>query len=397
MPLEISEIKQIAGRAGRYKTAHQAVAEAKAKASAPEPAIGLDDTPVVEPENTTIGCATTLDQIDFRGLREGMEREAEPIKTAGLFPPSLIVERFANYFPPGTPFSYIMLRLHEICNVHPRFQLCALKDQLAIADAIHLIRNLSVQDRIMLCAAPSNMRDQAEKAFLQELATCIAEHGNGDLLDLPNLPLEILDTEPSGERDYLKNLERLHKMLVLYLWLSYRFPNVFISRKLTTHVTKLVEERIEQTLTRFSFTQQYQDVNVMRRKAIKKLTENKERGSETNTNGSHAGVVATDMSHTLGDALGDTHSIDDEVALSPNDEYECPTLEVDGSGPDDEETERLKPGERVEDFDEVGVYKANGTENTQTASDPAEDVSTEQAHSHIGLTADQLDTTQPRI
>jgi ATP-dependent RNA helicase SUPV3L1/SUV3 len=106
-----------------------------------DPAIGLDDKkPDAEeakaPESTTVGWVTTLENDDHRYLKYGLEREPEEIKTAGLFPPSVIVERFANYFPPGTPFAYIMLRLHEISKIHPRYHLCALKDQLAIADAI---------------------------------------------------------------------------------------------------------------------------------------------------------------------------------------------------------------------------------------------------------------------
>jgi ATP-dependent RNA helicase SUPV3L1/SUV3 len=380
--LQISEIKQIAGRAGRYKTAHQAVAEDKAKETTVDPVIGLDDTPVIKPENTTIGYATTLHQIDFNNLKHGMEREAEPIKTAGLFPPSLIVERFANYFPPGTPFSYITLRLHEISNIHPRFQLCALKDQLAIADAIHLIRNLSIQDRIMLCAAPSNMRDMEEKAFMQELATCIAENKSGDLLDLPNLPLEIIDTEPSDSREYLKGLEQLHKMLVLYLWLSYRFPNVFTSRKLTTHVTKLVEEKIEQTLTRFSFTEQFRAAfDAKRRKTIKQLTEeDKERGSKPIT-----------------DVLDDPRDMEDEVALSPGDEHEYYTAELDESERNNHRMDdKIHPREDEEEHEEAEVLKGD-TENTPAASDSSDDPSGKQAPLHIDLTPEQTATTQPRI
>jgi ATP-dependent RNA helicase SUPV3L1/SUV3 len=334
VPLQISEIKQIAGRAGRYKTAHQAVIEDQAKESAVDHVIGLDDTSVIVPENTTVGYATTLDQVELRGLREGMEREAEPIKTAGLFPPSLIVERFANYFPPGTPFSYIMLRLHEISNIHPRFRLCALKDQLAIADAIHLIKNLSIQDRITLCAAPSNMNDKAEKAFMQALATCIAENDSGDLLELPNLPLEILDTEPSGERNYLKDLERLHKMLVLYLWLSYRFPNIFTSRTLTTHVTKLVEEKIEQTLTQFSFTERHRaDFDMKRRKAIERYTKG-------------------------GEAKGGKSIVDGEEVVPPSDDgHEYPIPEADESERSNEESAELQPREEEEDHDEAEGLK----------------------------------------
>ncbi|KAF1945215.1 hypothetical protein EJ02DRAFT_60284 [Clathrospora elynae] len=259
VPLQISEVKQIAGRAGRYKTAHQAVATASAQTSladtAVDPAIGLD-TEVKDPEAQTVGWVTTLDHVDHEYLKMGMTREPEEIKSAGLFPPSLIVERFANYFPPGTPFSYIMLRLHEISEIHPRFHLCALKDQLAIADCIHTVKNLSVQDRIMICAAPINMRDKGEKAFLRSMAESIADNKSGNLLHLESLPLAIMDKDPSGDRSYLYALEQLHKMLVCYLWLSYRFPNVFTTRTLANYTKKLVEDQIEKTLTDFSFIEQ---------------------------------------------------------------------------------------------------------------------------------------------
>tara|TARA_R110002003_G_scaffold96_28_gene7637 strand:+ start:484 stop:1401 length:918 start_codon:yes stop_codon:yes gene_type:complete len=214
----------------------------------------LDEKPESkEPEQQTVGWVTTLDQVDHNHLKRGMELEPEPIKTAGLFPPSLIVERFANYFPPGTPFSYIMLRLHEISEIHPRFHLCGLKDQLGIADCIHTVKNLSVQDRIVICAAPVNVRDKGERLFLHSLAECIADGKSGNLLDLDKLPLSVMDKPPSGNRPYLYSLEQLHKMLVCYLWLSYRFPNVFTTRTLANYAKKLVEDQIEKTLTEFSF------------------------------------------------------------------------------------------------------------------------------------------------
>ncbi|KAF2631246.1 ATP-dependent RNA helicase SUV3 mitochondrial precursor [Macroventuria anomochaeta] len=246
VPLQVSEIKQIAGRAGRYKTAADAVSDNTPSANG--------ETKVAKKEKT-VGWCTTLDQIDLDVLKEGMSREPDPIKTAGLFPPSLIVERFANYFPPGTPFSYILLRLHEISEIHPRFHLCGLKEQLAIADAIHTIKGLSIQDRIMITSAPCNMRDKAEKIFLRTLAECIAEGKSGNLLELPNLPLNVMDEPARGDRKYLYSLEQLHKMVVLYLWLSYRFPNVFTTRSLAVYTKKLLEDQIESTLTEFSHTE----------------------------------------------------------------------------------------------------------------------------------------------
>ena len=272
VPLQISEVKQIGGRAGRYRSAHQAVAEDTKthahKDAAVDPVIGLDDGKgnLVEEEPVeasspapTVGLVTTLDRWDYAYLKRSMEQEPEPIHTAGLFPPSLIIERFANYFPPGTPFSFILLRLHEMSMMHPRFHLCGLKDALAIADEIHLVKNLTTADRIVICATPCNMRDEGERKFLRSLAECIANRSSGELLDLPNLPLEVLDQEPSHERKYLSSLEQLHKMVVAYLWLSFRFPQVFTTRKVANHLKQITEEAIEQTLMRFSWTQQVRE------------------------------------------------------------------------------------------------------------------------------------------
>ncbi|KAH9882159.1 hypothetical protein J1614_001331 [Plenodomus biglobosus] len=250
-PLVVSDVKQIAGRAGRFKTAQQAI---NSDTQASDPVIGLDDTPSLPPsEPKVVGWVTTLDEVDHQHLKQSMTREPAPIHTAGLFPPALIIERFANYFPPGTPFSYILLRLHEISELHPRFHICELKDQLAIADAIHSIKSLSIQERITLCAAPTNMREQIERDFIHSLAECIATNRTANLLELEYLPLHVMDVPPVSGRVYLYELERLHKMLVTYLWLSYRFPNVLVSRTLANYAKKLVEDKIEATLTRFSF------------------------------------------------------------------------------------------------------------------------------------------------
>jgi ATP-dependent RNA helicase SUPV3L1/SUV3 len=288
VPLQISEVKQIAGRAGRFKTAHEAVAHSTASVAdiAVDPAIGLDDkAPDNEepkaPETRTVGWVTTLDQIDHDYLKIGMSREPEEIKTAGLFPPSLIVERFANYFPPGTPFSYIMLRLHEISEIHPRFHLCGLKDQLAIADCIHTIKNLSTQDRIMICSAPINMRDRGEQQFLRSLAECIADGNSGNLLDLDRLPLSVMDKPQSSDRSYLYSLENLHKMLVCYLWLSYRFPNVFTTRTLANYTKKLVENQIETTLTNSSIIEEARGkMRKQREQARKEMDEQEQEEDE---------------------------------------------------------------------------------------------------------------------
>ena len=301
-PLSIADTKQIGGRAGRYRSAHQD--NASAKATQDITAVKGEDPPVeVQSATTTttahavvtdpnaaqtavfspdesqsdgalgqnappgsaipsaqtsssVGIVTTLEKFDFPVIAAAMKAEPEPIRTAGIFPPAPIVERFATYFPPGTPFSYILMRLHELSQMHSRFHLCGLRDQLWIADLIEPAQGLTTSDRNILCACPASKSDaDLYKQLMPAFARCIEQQTGGSLLDIQEIPLEVLELEASASRDYLRQLERLHKGVVSYLWLSYRFAGIFTTRPLAFHVKGLVEEKIEHVLNQFSFTE----------------------------------------------------------------------------------------------------------------------------------------------
>ncbi|KAF7187531.1 ATP-dependent RNA helicase suv3, mitochondrial [Pseudocercospora fuligena] len=257
--LSIADIKQIGGRAGRFRTAAQAaeapaseadLAAAKGEPKPDQEMLDADDTP----EN--VGLVTTLERFDFPVIRTAMGSEPEPIKSAGIFPPAPVLERFAGYFPPGTPFSYILARLHELSQMHPRFHLCGLKDQVWIADLIEGVEGLSIADKNILTSCPANKSDtDMWVKLMPAFARCIANQSGGDLTDIEDLPLEILEAEVVGSREYLRALEQLHKGVVVYLWLSYRFAGVFNTRALAFHVKRLVEDKIEKTLSSFSFSE----------------------------------------------------------------------------------------------------------------------------------------------
>ncbi|OQO09523.1 hypothetical protein B0A48_04925 [Cryoendolithus antarcticus] len=249
--LSIADIKQIAGRAGRYRTAAQATQKADETVSA---AKGDPSPDISEPEN--IGIVTTLEKFDFPVVRSAMSSEAEPILSAGIAPPSPVLERFSSYFPPGTPFSYILTRLHELCMMHKRFHLCALKDHVWLADLIEPIEALTVVDRNIICACPASQTDaEMWKSLMPAFARIIASQTGGNIADIPELPLEVLEQEASPNREYLKSLETLHKGVVAYLWLSFRFAGIFNTRALANHVKDMVEQKIEEVLDKFSFTE----------------------------------------------------------------------------------------------------------------------------------------------
>lgn len=251
--LENFEIKQIAGRAGRYKTAQDAVKGALNDGAADGEPIGTAPLqlalPEAQPNNT--GYVTTLEKFDLEVVDKAMKTEVEPLKAAGILPPASIINRFASYFPPGTPFSYIVLRLHEIASINPRFKLCRLSDQIDIADVIQPC-NLTVNDRQIFMAAPATLTDPGMQEVVLEFAQCVADHSGGELLSMKSIYFEILDVDMEdyigGVTDYLRRVETLHKALTLYLWLSYRFAGVFKSQALAFHAKSLVEDRIDQCL-----------------------------------------------------------------------------------------------------------------------------------------------------
>jgi ATP-dependent RNA helicase SUPV3L1/SUV3 len=239
-PLRISEIKQIAGRAGRYRTVAQEI----------EASVNHEDLSGNQPlpAQESVGYVTTLNEFDFPRVKRAMSRNTSPITSAGILPPSEVIARFAAYFPPVTPFSYIMHRFSEVCKTHPRFHMCDIDQKLAVADAIQPY-NLTIFDRIKFIKAPIALRDRGMYHATRLFAKCVSEQSGGELLEMEGVDLEILD-EPAGTTsEYLNRLEALHKVLTNYLWLSYRFAGVFKSQALCFHVKSLVEDKIKDYLS----------------------------------------------------------------------------------------------------------------------------------------------------
>ncbi|KAF2861055.1 P-loop containing nucleoside triphosphate hydrolase protein [Piedraia hortae CBS 480.64] len=227
----VPDIKQIAGRAGRYRTATQG-----------------------QGGGENVGLVTTLEKFDYPLVAAAMQAEPSPIKTAGLFPPCGVLERFSSYFPVGTPFSYILMRLHELSEMHPRFHLCGLRDQTYVADLIEPIKGLTIADRNIICATPTGRNASMWSKLMPAYARCIAEQRGGHLADIKELPLEDLERPAPTSRAQLANLEKLHQGIVAYLWLSYRFAGIFPTRSLAFYVKGIVETKIEEELDKLCFT-----------------------------------------------------------------------------------------------------------------------------------------------
>ncbi|CAK7236514.1 RNA helicase [Sporothrix bragantina] len=279
--LNVPEVKQIGGRAGRYRTAAAAIktdSQDASEAGQSGPKVDSTSVPGAKTKWGTPGFVTTLEDEDLPIVQNAFQSEAPPLEAAGIQPPVFAVEQFARYFPPETPFSFILTRMRELAKVSGLFDMCSPKETIEICNIIEAYR-MTIYDRCIFIASPASLRDPGQREVLAAFARCVSEMRGGALLDIPEINLEILDVEraeffPGGPSKYLLNLEALHKAITLYLWLSYRYVGVFSSQQLAFHVKALVEEKINDYLNNLTFVPEDQQ---RRAKVARYLAERRER------------------------------------------------------------------------------------------------------------------------
>lgn len=279
--ISIAEGKQIAGRAGRYSTAAQDMqktATSNLDLAQPAPLQFAAAAKTHPPPSSNIGYVTTLDRMDYPVVESIMSSDPEPLISAGIQPPTYIIERFARQFPLTTPFAYLLIRLQDLAQTSSRFFQCEVKSSLAIADTLEGIDGLSITDRLVFCAAPIEPRKPGEIELARAYARLVAESKAARIVDIEELDLNLLAEEYEASRNYLRQLEGLHKGVIIWNWLSYRFAGVFMDRPLADHVKSLVEARIEETLQRMSFD--YKRMRKSREKQLRVQQANEERLKE---------------------------------------------------------------------------------------------------------------------
>lgn len=228
--LSISQVKQIGGRAGRYRIPSKS---------------GTDTA------SENVGLVTCLEDVDLPYIQEALAAEAPEISRAGLLPLDNMIHAFADNFEKDTPFSYILQKMFALARINEEdYFMCSTKNHVHIGDLLDGIKGLTISDMLVFTAAPiaSYGMDQVTRAF----ASCVANNLDGHVLDIDELKLDVLSRPVSDDSDYLRTLEGLHRALVLYLWLSFRSGGVFTDRALATHVKDIAEVKMDRALTEFS-------------------------------------------------------------------------------------------------------------------------------------------------
>ena len=192
--LSTSQCLQIAGRAGRYNTA-----------------------------NST-GYVTTYRPEDIKSLKEIMSRGVQPIEKAGLHPTAEQIELFAFHLPHLTLCELIELFV-DLCEFDSSaYFICDLESFKLLANTIEHI-NIPLRSRFVFCCAPINTKLPFSIAMFTKF---VRQFSIGEPITANWVKRNISwPCKPPKNLDSLTHLETVFDVFELYLWLSYRFPDMF--------------------------------------------------------------------------------------------------------------------------------------------------------------------------
>jgi ATP-dependent RNA helicase SUPV3L1/SUV3 len=205
--LSDSQIKQIAGRAGRY---------------------GLhgDDEPG--------GFVTTLRDHDLPALRKALEAPAKPSSIAYLYAPETRNSDVIDALPFGTTISVLLDTYNCVARMRAPFQFAMLTKADIICQFVDIhTGDLPLQDKLLLTSAPIPWNDPAVlniiDLFLYQFRTLLRVNlveclETGPLPRLEKVEKSIKHGLQRSSSHDLSALEALHKLLVVYMWMSRRAP-----------------------------------------------------------------------------------------------------------------------------------------------------------------------------
>ncbi|CAD6207798.1 unnamed protein product [Miscanthus lutarioriparius] len=211
--LTVAEIKQIAGRAGRYGS------------------------------KFPVGEVTCLNAEDLPLLHSSLKSASPIIERAGLFPTFDLLSLYSRLH--GTDFFHPVLeRFLEKAKLSPDYFIADCEDMLKVAA---IVDDFLSDCMINTSSVSVDIRDDISVQGLVQFAENYARKGIVRLKEIftPGT-LQVPKTD-----NQLKELESVHKVLELYVWLSFRmddsFPDHEVAASQKSICSMLIEEYLERS------------------------------------------------------------------------------------------------------------------------------------------------------
>jgi ATP-dependent RNA helicase SUPV3L1/SUV3 len=223
----IAQIKQIGGRAGRYRIAGQS-----------------------KTGNDEVGRVTAMSKKDLKYIRQCFEVDTPKIRRAGLFPSEAVLRQHALVMGYNTPFHSILGMLSRYSITSENYQLSDIRQMIEAARVFDGVHRLTFEDKLVLAKAPVNMKNPIVKRAFIRFCQVIANGETKNIVQIPDTGIQYLRMTNLPMGTASDTYESVHRMINLFLWLSYRFPNSLKDRKGALELRALCESKIGTVLRR---------------------------------------------------------------------------------------------------------------------------------------------------
>lgn len=261
VPLSLSMVKQIAGRAGRF-------GQQRTASNSPVPSA---TSAVTDEVPTPGGSVTTLHEADLPLLRAMLPLSLPPVTRAVIEAPPEALDDLAPLLPPNTPYEDLIEHFQALAKLPPKTVLSDTKSKVQISLIVEPFRNvLTLKELQVMTMAPVSTRDDKVTTIFSNMVKQYADrflvdledvfHSSGLLQTLENVEDTVAHLPPVGAPGdnlgtgilalSIPKLESLHKSLVIYLWLSFRFELAFPDRELAAQYKERTEKMLEICLER---------------------------------------------------------------------------------------------------------------------------------------------------
>lgn len=236
-PLTVSQVKQIAGRAGRYQS-----------------------------DGELIGYVNAIGGGNLRLINKRMQQDAKSLTQAYLWPTPQIWSKYIASFPEGTTMLEVINKFDQDFrsskfneNKDELYDITELDTRRLILEKFlesGINGKLTADDQLRLSIAPINLKRASEftKDIVERYLKNICNSKSLDIIQLRVNDPVVMKNDPSPLMSYesaisvVGKLEELHKLTLLFLWLSQRWPTLFTEKEGATDLKSLIEKRITEEL-----------------------------------------------------------------------------------------------------------------------------------------------------